>query len=333
LVSQALRCAVLDDYQQVALASTDWSGLAGRVDVTAFSAPTTSVPLGADPDRAADETVTALADYDIVVAMRERTPFPAPVLARLPRLRLLVTTGMRNASIDVAAAQANGVLVCGTDGSSTPPVELTWALIHGLARNLVAENTGLRNGGPWQVSVGSDLAGATLGLVGLGKIGARAAAVGRAFGMDVVAWSQHLTADQCAEHGVRLAPSLHDLLRESDFASVHLVLGSRSRGLIDADALAAMKPTAYLINTARAAIVDQPALIEALRRGRLAGAGLDVFDLEPLPLDHPYRTLPNVLATPHLGYVTRGNYELYFRGVVEDIAAFLDGRPLRQLTT
>jgi phosphoglycerate dehydrogenase-like enzyme len=148
-----------------------------------------------------------------------------------------------------------------------------------------------------------------------------------------VAWSQHLTADQCAEHGVRLAPSLHDLLRESDFASVHLVLGSRSRGLIDADALAAMKPTAYLINTARAAIVDQPALIEALRRGRLAGAGLDVFDLEPLPLDHPYRTLPNVLATPHLGYVTRGNYELYFRGVVEDIAAFLDGRPIRQLTT
>jgi phosphoglycerate dehydrogenase-like enzyme len=320
-VSSALRCAILDDYQRVALSSADWSSLDGAVDVTVMPEPLTG----------ADETVAALADFDIVVAMRERTAFPAAVLNRLPRLRLLVSTGMRNASIDLAAARVNGTVVCGTAGLTTPPVELTWALILGLARQLTTESAAMRSDGPWQSTVGADLAGATLGLIGLGKIGARMAAIGQAFDMDVIAWSQNLTAEQCAEHEVELASSLADLMRRADFASVHLVLSARTLGLVDAAALAAMKSTAYLINTARAGIVDQAALVEALQAGRIAGAGLDVFDLEPLPPAHPFRALPNVLATPHLGYVTVDSYRLYFRGAVEDIEAFISGQPIRVL--
>lgn len=320
-MSPALRCAILDDYQRVALSSADWTSLDAALDLTVLSEPLAGV----------DETVAALADFDIVVAMRERTAFPAAVLDRLPRLRLLVSTGMRNAAIDLAAARANGTVVCGTAGLITPPVELTWALILGLARQLIVENTAMRAGGPWQSTVGADLAGATLGLIGLGKIGARVASVGQAFGMDVLAWSQNLTAEQCASHQVELAPSLAELMRRSDFASVHLVLSARTRGLVDAAALAEMKPTSYLVNTARAAIVDQAALVEALRAGRLAGAGLDVFDVEPLPADHPFRTLPNVLSTPHIGYVTRDSYRLYFGDVVEYIHAFLGGQPIHVL--
>lgn len=316
-----LRCAVLDDYQDIALSMADWSLLAGAVDVR-----TLRRPLGSE-----DEVVAAIGDCEIVVAMRERTPFPASLLARLPRLRLLVTSGMRNAAIDLTAAARHGVTVCGTASNTEPPVELTWALILGLARHLVTESTAMRTDGPWQTTLGADLHGRTLGLLGLGKIGTRVARIGQAFGMNVTAWSRNLTAERAAEAGVRLAASKEELLETADFVSVHLVLGDRTRGLLGAEELRRMRPTAYLVNTSRAAIVEQSALLRALREHWIAGAGLDVFDQEPLPAGHPLRTLPNVLALPHLGYVTRRNYEGYFRQAVEDITAFLAGSPVREL--
>lgn len=317
-----LRCAVLDDYQDAALRMADWSVLDDRVEVTTYQRHLGSV----------DDVVTALRDYDVIVAMRERTPFPESVLAQLPRLRLLVTTGMRNASIDLEAARQNGVTVSGTASRPDPPAELTWALILGLARHVVTESTALRTDGPWQSTVGTDLTGRTLGLLGFGKIGTRVARVGRAFGMDVVAWSQNLTPDRTDAEDVRLAGSKKDLLRGADFVSVHLVLSDRTRGLLDDTALRQMRPSAYLVNTSRAPIVDQAALIDALEQERIAGAGLDVYELEPLPARHPLRTLRNVLATPHIGYVTRGSYSVYYREAVEDIEAYLAGSPVRLLT-
>ncbi|MFC4061736.1 D-2-hydroxyacid dehydrogenase family protein [Planomonospora corallina] len=316
-----LRCAVLDDYQNTALAMADWARLAPRVEVRSVS--------GRLEGHGA--VAGAVGDCEILVIMRERTPFPRALFERLPKLRLLVTSGMRNASVDLVAAADHGVTVCGTASSSTPPAELTWALVLGLARGIVPESGALRAGGPWQSTVGADLHGATLGLLGLGKIGAQVARVGRAFGMDVLAWSRNLTAERAESLGVRRAASLDGLCAASDFLSVHVVLSERTRGLVGAAQLALMKPSAYLVNTARAAIVDQDALVAALREGRIAGAGLDVFDIEPLPADHPFRTLPNVLATPHLGYVTRGNYLRYFGEAVEDIEAFLAGAPVRVL--
>ncbi len=312
-----LRCAVLDDYQDAARSLADWSG----VELTVFREHMSTE----------NEVAAALADFDVVVIMRERTPFPASLLDRLPRLCLLITSGMRNASIDLAAAARNGVTVCGTASRSEPPVELTWALILGLCRHLVPENVAFRSGGPWQSTIGTDLAGATLGLLGLGKIGTRVATIARAFGMEVQAWSQNLTAGRCEAVGVSLAPSLPELMAASDIVSVHLALSDRTRGLVDAAALAAMKPSSLLVNTSRAAIVDTDALVSALTAGRLAGAGLDVFDLEPLPTEHPLRTLSTVLATPHLGYVTHGNYSRYFTEAVEDIEAFAADAPIRVL--
>lgn len=315
-----LRCVVLDDYQGAALASADWSRLADQVEVTVLREHL------ADEDAVAE----ALREFDIAVIMRERTPFPASLLARLPRLRLLITSGMRNAAIDLGAAAENDIVVCGTDSGSSAPVELTWALILGLARGLVHENSGLRAGG-WGETVGADLAGRTLGVVGLGKIGARVATIGSAFDMNVLAWSQNLTAERATAAGATLAGSLAELLEASDVVTIHTKLSDRTRGLLDAAALARLRPDAYLVNTSRAAIVDQPALLEALTHNRIAGAGLDVFDVEPLPADHPFRTLPNVLATPHVGYVTRENYRAYFEGAVENIEAYLSGTPIRTL--
>ncbi|MGW9024216.1 D-2-hydroxyacid dehydrogenase family protein [Streptomyces sp. NPDC055722] len=316
-----LRCAVLDDFQQIATSVADWSPLEDRVDVVSFAEHF------ADEDTLAE----ALAEFDIVVTLRERVAFPGSLLARLPRLRLLVASGMRNSVIDYAAAETHGVTVCGTASSSTPPVELTWALLLGLARGIVEETNAVRDGGPWQSTVGADLHGRRLGVLGLGKIGSRVAQVGLAFGMDVVAWSRNLTKERADEVGAELASSMDVLLASSDFVSVHLALGDRTRGLLGARELALLKPTAYLINTSRAAIVDQDALLAALHEGRIAGAGIDVFDVEPLPADHPMRTAPRLLATPHLGYVSRANYATYYGHAVEDIQAYLAGEPVRRL--
>ncbi len=316
-----LRCAVLDDFQRVATRFADWSPLADRVEVVSYDSHF------ADEDA----LVAALADADIVVTLRERVPFPAALFARLPRLKLLIASGMRNTVIDYAAAEAHGVTVCGTASSSTPPVELTWALLLGLARGIVEESNALRAQGPWQSTVGADLHGRRLGLLGLGKIGSRVAQVGLAFGMQVSAWSQNLTEERADEVGTELAPSLQDLLSTSDFVSVHLALGDRTRGLLGPAELALLKPTAYLINTSRAAIVDQDALLTALHEGRIAGAALDVFDTEPLPADHPLRTTPRLLATPHLGYVSQANYTTYYGQAVENIEAYLAGSPVRRL--
>ncbi|MER8101968.1 D-2-hydroxyacid dehydrogenase family protein [Kitasatospora sp. NPDC094016] len=318
---RTLRCAVLDDFQGVATSIVDWSPVSDRVAVTAFSEH-----FGSE-----DELAAALADFDFVVTLRERVPFPASLFARLPRLRLLVASGMRNSVIDHAAAEAHGVTVCGTASSSTPPVELTWALLLGLARGIVPESTALREGGPWQSTVGADLHGRVLGLLGLGKIGGLVARVGLAFGMDVLAWSQNLTDGRAAEVGVGRAADKEELLRGADFVSIHLALGERTRGLLGEAELALMKPGAYLVNTSRAAIVDQDALLAALTGGRIAGAAVDVFDVEPLPADHPLRTAPRLLATPHLGYVSRDNYRRYYGEAVEDIAAYLAGEPIRRL--
>ncbi|MET9501575.1 D-2-hydroxyacid dehydrogenase family protein [Streptomyces sp. NPDC006622] len=315
------RCAVLDDFQNVATTLADWSAPGHRVEVVPFTEH-----FGTE-----DELVAALADFDCVVTLRERVPFPASLLNRLPRLRLLVASGMRNSVIDHAAARANGVTVCGTESSSTPPAELTWALLLGLARGLVQENGALRAGGPWQSTVGADLHGRRLGLLGLGKVGALVARVGLAFGMDVSAWSQNLTEERTDEVGVRLAPSKEALLADSDYVSVHLALSDRTRGLLGATELALLKPTAYLVNTSRAAIIDQAALLDVLHEGRIAGAGLDVYDVEPLPGDHPLRTAPRLLATPHLGYVSRANYQRYYGQAVGDIRAYLEGAPVRVL--
>ncbi|MEV0094646.1 D-2-hydroxyacid dehydrogenase family protein [Streptomyces sp. NPDC050738] len=316
-----LRCAVLDDFQNVATTMADWTPLAEQVEVVTF------------PDHfpSEDELATALTDFDIVITLRERVAFPASLLARLPRLKLLIATGMRNTVIDYAATRAHGITVCGTESTGTPPVEHTWALLLALARSIVPESTALRTAGPWQSTIGADLAGQRLGILGLGRIGSKVAKVALAFGMNVTAWSQNLTEERAEEAGAILAASLSDALATSDFVTIHLALSDRTRGLVGPAELALLKPTAYLINTSRAAIVDQTALAETLRAGRIAGAALDVYDTEPLPADHELRTVPRLLATPHLGYVSRQNYRTYYTQAVENIEAYLKGAPTRCL--
>ena len=315
-----LRCAVLDDYQQVALKMADWSKVADDVDITVFS-----TPLVGD-----DAVIHALKDFAIVCAMRERTRFSRRVIEALPNLKLLITTGMRNASIDVAAANARGVTVCGTGTFGYPTVGIAIGLMLELTRRIGFENSRLKAGEPWQVTLGSDVEGKTLGIVGLGRLGARVARVAQALGMRTIAWSQNLTPEKARETGAE-AVSKQDLFCEADVVSVHLVLSERSRGLIGAGELGLMKPTAYIINTARGPIIDEAALVAALTQRRIAGAGLDVFDVEPLPTDHPLRRLDNVVLTPHLGYVSAENYAVYFSDTVDDIRAFLDGKPVRIL--
>ena len=316
-----IACAVLDDYQNVALAMADWSPLAGKIDVRVF-------------DRhfeTDDELIGAIAKCAVVVAMRERTPFTRERLRRLPNLRLLVTTGMRNASIDVAAAAEQGVVVCGTPNTGQPAAELTWALLLALLRKLPQEVAAFRSDAPWQSTLGRNVAGLRMGVIGLGKLGAQVAKVALAFGMDVAAWSQNLTEARCREVGVAHAGSLDALLASSDVVTLHLVLSARTQGLIGERELARMKPTAVLVNTSRGPLVNEAALLAALSSGTIAGAGLDVYDVEPLPPGHPLRRLPNVVATPHLGYVTVENYRTLYGGAVEDIAAWLAGKPMRVL--
>ncbi len=314
------RCAVLDDYQNVALKLADWSKLKGSVDIAVFDRP-----LGGD-----DAVIAALKDFSIVCAMRERTRFSRRVIEALPNLKLLITTGMRNASIDVKAAAEHGVTVCGTGAVGNPTVGIAVGLMLELTRRIGFENARMKAGEAWQVTVGSDLDGKTLGVVGLGRLGTRVAKVAQALGMRVIAWSQNLTAEKAREAGVELVAK-EDLFRQADVISVHLILSDRSRGLIGAKELGLMKPTAFIVNTARGPIIDEAALVAALRERRIAGAGLDVFETEPLPIDHPLRKLDNTVLTPHLGYVSAENYAAYFRDTVEDIAAFLTGKPVRML--
>lgn len=313
-----MKVAVLDDYQHVATRFADWATLDAQV--TFFDNHL------AEPD----EVVRALAGYDVVVAMRERTPFPADLLARLTDLRLLVTTGQRNASIDLQAARANHITVCATGYLSSPTLEHTWAMILAAARHLPTEFAAVRAGG-WQQTVGVSLAGRTLALAGLGRLGSAVATVGLAFGMEVIAWSQNLTLERAAEFGVT-AVSKEELLARADVLSIHLVLSARTRGLFGAAELASMKSSAILVNTSRGPIVDESALTDALQGNVIAGAAIDVFETEPLPSDHPFRSLPNVVVTPHIGYVVDEQYRIFYSDAVEDIAKFASGTPVRVLT-
>lgn len=310
-----MKIAILDDYQNVATSLADWGSLVAEVVV--FT----------EPFADADEVVRGLAGFDVLVAMRERTRFPAEVLERLPDLRLLVSTGPANAAIDLTAADRLGITVCGTRYESHPTIEHTWALILGATRNLVVEAESMRAGG-WQVSVGEGLHGRTLGILGLGRVGSGVARIGQAFGMDTIAWSRSLTPETAAEHGVR-AVTKERLFTESDVLSIHVPLSKRTRGLVGAAELRSMKPSALLVNTSRGPVVDEVALIDVLREGAIRAAALDVYDTEPLPADHPLRALPNALLTGHVGFVNRDLYEIFYQDSVEDIAAFQAGSPVR----
>jgi phosphoglycerate dehydrogenase-like enzyme len=312
--------AVLDDYQGVAAELADWSALPDDTTVTFFS----------DHLDDEDALVDRLESYDVLVLMRERTPLRRPLIARLPRLRLVVTTGMRNASIDLDAAREHGIVVCGTPGGTPGTVELAWALILAVVRQLPAEDARVRKGG-WQHTLGTDLGGSTLGLLGLGRLGRAMVPVARAFGMDVIAWSQNLTAAAAIEGGAERVEK-DELFARSDVLSVHLVLSDRTRGLVGAAELGRMKPTSYLVNTSRGPIVDEAALVEALHDRRIAGAGLDVYDQEPLPDRHPLLSAPNTVLTPHIGFVTRGTYGAWYPAAVDAVGAYLAGSPLNVIS-
>jgi D-3-phosphoglycerate dehydrogenase len=316
-----IRAAILDDYQNVALSFADWSSIAKDVEIKVFD----------QPIKSRDEAIKALQGFAVVVGMRERTPFPRAVIEALPDLKLLITTGARNNSFDLKAAAERGVTVCGTGGVGSPTTGIAFGLMLELTRRIGFEHARLKAGQPWQTTIGPDLDGLTLGILGLGKLGQRSAAVGKAFGMKTIAWSQNLTPDKAAAGGATYV-SKEELFAKADIVTIHVVLSDRSRGLVGAADLGRMKKTAYLINTARGPIVDEAALIAALQSKSIAGAGLDVFDIEPLPLDHPYRKMDNVVITPHLGYVSTQNYAAYFPDIVADIRGWLDGKPVRVIT-
>jgi phosphoglycerate dehydrogenase-like enzyme len=313
------RVAILDDYQETALRLADWASLHPQAEIVSVNA------------HIADREALAkrLHDCDAVVVMRERTPFPAALLERLPNLKLLITAGMRNAAIDLEAAASRGVTVCGTDMLPYPTAELTWGLILAFARNVAREDRAMRDG-KWQTTIGTGLRGKTLGLLGLGRLGAQVATVGKAFGMEIIAWSQNLTAEHAASAGARRVEKA-TLFGDADVISIHLVLGERTRGLVKAEDLARMKKTAFLVNTSRGPIVEEAALIAALESGRIAGAAIDVYDHEPLPKDHRLRRLGDTVLTPHLGYVTVENYRLVYGQAVEAVAFYLAGAPIRVL--
>jgi phosphoglycerate dehydrogenase-like enzyme len=313
------RLAILDDYQHVARSLAEWTRLEPEVEVEIFHDHL------ADPDALGER----LEDFEIVVAMRERTPFPAELFERLPKLALLVSTGARNRSIDLDAARAAGVTVCGTRAVGSGTLELTWGLIIALTRNIAREDAAVR-AGYWQVSIGPELAGRTIGIVGLGRLGGRVAQIASAFGMSAIAWSENLTAERAEEVGARLVAK-DELFETADIVTIHLVLSERTRGLVGPRELALMKPTAYLVNTSRGPIVDEQALVSVLDAGSIAGAALDVYDEEPLPLGHPLRALPNTVVTPHIGYVGQDAYALFYADALEDVEAFLAGSPIRLL--
>ena len=314
-----MRIAILDDYFDAARHLADWGQLAGRADIQVFTEP-----LGGE-----DQAVKKLGDFEIIVGMRERTPFPATLMRRLPKLKLLITTGMRNLSFDMEAAHSQGVLICGTGSVGSPTSELAIGLMIALMRDIAGQFSSMRQGG-WQTRPGYDLAGKTLGLLGLGKVGSAVAAVGNAFRMEVIAWSQNLTEQRAAEYHARRVEK-DELFRQSDVLSIHLILSDRTRGMVGERELNMMKKTAYLVNTSRGDIVDEAALLKVLQEKRIAGAAIDVYGVEPLPADHAIRKLDNVLLTPHLGYVSVENLSRMYRDAIEDIIAFLDGKPVRVL--
>lgn len=314
-----MRVAILDDYQNVALKLADWASLKPRAEVQAF----------ADHIDDPDALARRLQPFGCVVAMRERTPFPRALLERLPNLKLLITAGRYNKSIDVDAATARGVQVCGTEMLPYPTAELTWGLILGLVRHIAREQAAIHHG-RWQTTLGVGLKGKVLGVLGLGKLGTQVAAVGKTFGMEIIAWSQNLTAERAAAGGATLVDKA-TLLGRADVVTIHLQLSDRTRGLIGAEDFGRMKPTAYFVNTSRGPIADERALAAALEQRRIAGAAIDVFDSEPLPADHPFRRLDNILLTPHLGYVTEENYRLIYPQALENIRGFLDGKVVRGL--
>ena len=314
-----MRIAILDDYFDAARRLADWARLRARADIQVFTEH-----LGSEENAA-----KRLADFEIIVGMRERTPFPATLIRKLPKLKLLITTGMRNLSFDLEAARSQGITVCGTGGVGSPASELAVGLMIALMRDIPGQSSSMRQGG-WQTRPGYDLAGKTLGLLGLGRLGGAVAAVGHAFNMKVIAWSQNLTGERAAEcHARRVEKD--ELFRQSDVLSIHLILSDRTRGIVGVRELSLMKPTAYLINTSRGPIVDEAALLKILQEKKIAGAAIDVYSVEPLPADHPIRQLDNVLLTPHLGYVSMENLTRMYQDAVEDIIAFLDGKPVRVL--
>jgi phosphoglycerate dehydrogenase-like enzyme len=309
-----MKIAILDDYQNVALTMADWSRVESKADITVFT----------DHVGEPDAVVARLQPFDVVCVMRERTPLPREVLERLPRLKMIASTGSRNASIDLQAAAERHIHITTTGYRSSPTIEMTWALILAAVRNVVGEASSLRAGG-WQTSVGRELSGSVLGVLGLGRIGSEIARIGTAFGMDVIAWSQNLTPERARATGAAWV-SKEELFGRSDVLSIHVVLSDRTRGLVNGVDIAAMKPTSWLVNTSRGPIIEQDALLAALRSKSIAGAALDVFDVEPLPAGHPLRTLPNVLATPHIGYVTEDLYRTFYSDAAASIAAWLDAR-------
>lgn len=317
-----MRLAILDDYQDVARTMADWSVLDGRVEIVCFH------------DTVADLEVLAerLGDFDILCLMRERTPITRTLIDRLPKLKFIFTSGMRNKSIDLVACEERGIPVTGSPTLDHPTAELTMALLLALARQIPLENRSMHEGG-WAQSLGRGLNGSTLGVFGLGRMGSQVARLAQGFGMNVLAWSSNLTAERCAQAGAHLAASKEQLLREADFLSIHVMLGDRTRGAIGAPEFALMRPSAYLINTARAEIVDQRALVDALRTGRIAGAGIDVYATEPLPVDDPLRSLDRAILMPHAGYVVEQNYRIFFEGAVRNVLAWLDGDIINAVTS
>jgi phosphoglycerate dehydrogenase-like enzyme len=320
LAMTRLRCAILDDYLNISLKLADWSKIEDRVDITVFNQPFASQ----------DSAVSALKDFEIILAMRERTPFPRAMFDALPKLKLLITSGMRNNSIDLEAAKDKQVVVCGTKWSKDPTAPLTMGMILELTRNIGRENARMHAGEPLQRFVGIEIEGRTLGVVGLGKLGAKVSGLAKAFGMNVIAWSPNLTPERCKEVGVAYATK-EDLFATADIVTIHVVLSQRSRGLVGAADLARMKPTSYLVNTARGPIVDEAALLETLQQKKIAGAAVDVFSVEPLPVDHPFRKLDNIVLTPHLGYVTEEGFRSHYNQMVDGIDAWFKGESLRRL--
>jgi phosphoglycerate dehydrogenase-like enzyme len=315
-----LRCAILDDYLNLSLKVADWSRVEDRVDITVFNQPFASQ----------DTAISALRDFEIILAMRERTPFPRAMFDALPKLKLLITSGMRNAAIDLTAAKDKGVVVCGTNWPRDPTAALTMGMILELTRNIGRENARMHAGEYLQKHVGIEIDGKTLGVVGLGKLGAKVSTIAKTFGMNVIAWSPNLTAERCKEVGVTYATK-EELFSTADIITIHMVLSDRSRGLVGAAELGRMKPTSFLVNSARGPIVDEMALLETLKGRKIAGAAVDVFSVEPLPVDHPFRKLDNLVLTPHLGYVTQETFVAHYTQMVEGIDGWFKGEPVRRL--